>query len=39
MKPTQLPEVHRPYDWQDKLVMRASVITCVLCFGIIVWGR
>jgi hypothetical protein len=28
-----------PMDWQDKLVIGASVVTGVACLFILVWGR
>ncbi len=28
-----------PMDWQDKLVIWASVVTSVICLFILIWGR
>ena len=39
MKHTELPTIHRPYDWQDKLVIIASIVTGVICLAIVIWGR
>jgi len=30
---------NRPYDWQDRLVIGASVLCIVACVAIMVWGR
>lgn len=27
-----------PYDWQDRLVMRASIVTGLICIFLLVWG-
>lgn len=38
-KPSRLPNSDRPYDWQDKLVIWASVVCGASCLIILVWGR
>lgn len=38
-KPSRLPNVQRPFDWQDRLVIRAAIITGAICLAIVVWGR
>lgn len=39
MKHTELPTIHRPYDWQDKLVIWGSCITGAICLVIVIWWR
>lgn len=38
-KPSRLPEPHRPLDWQDRLVIGASMVTGAICLALVVWGR
>ena len=33
-----ISEPVRPFDWQDKLVMAASII-CAVCVALILWTR
>ena len=30
---------NRPWDWQDRVVVTASVITSVICLLLMVWGK
>ena len=39
MKPTELPDIDRPLDWQDRLVIGASISTGLISLALIVWGR
>jgi hypothetical protein len=38
-EPTRLPDVHRPMDWQDRVVITGSIICGVVCLAILIWGR
>jgi hypothetical protein len=38
-KPSRLPDVQRPYDWQDKLVIGASAACGVACLFILIWVK
>jgi hypothetical protein len=34
-----LPDIHRPMDWQDRVVIWGSVVTGAVCLAIVVRGR
>lgn len=38
-KPTRLPDIERPFDWQDKVVIGGSVLCAVVSLAILIWGR
>jgi hypothetical protein len=38
-KPPALPDIRRPLDWQDKLVICASIVTGAACLFILIWVR
>jgi len=38
-KPTKLPEVHRPMDWQDRVVLWGCAVCGTASLAILVWGK
>lgn len=37
-KPSKLPDVQRPFDWQDRVVIGGAAVCAVLFLFILVWG-